>query len=200
MKKLIPLFVMMILNVSINAQTAKEMLAEINGKWELDDNNNVTFVKLIEAPGLSKDEIFNRALNYFTYNYVSGKSVIQHQDKEAGLIVGKGLYSNVHTGVSLQTTLVDAWHILRVDVKDGKARAIVTLTDYEKQITASNGASTYSTMKISSEYPINSKGMQKTVMSKAFYKSYQRTMKTLNAVDRAIKEGNTSKSVENTDW
>src|SRR5690606_35894815 len=143
------------------AQSAKEMLAEIDGKWQLDDNDNVTVVKIIEAPELKKDEIFNRALNYFTYNYVSGKSVIQTKDKENGLIVGKGIYDNVHIGVSLITTYVDAWHILRVDVKDGRARVIVSLTEYEKKIVGGSTPPNYSTMKVAQEYPINPKGGQK---------------------------------------
>ncbi len=112
---------MTLLSVLSFGQSAKEMLAEIDGKWKLDDNGNVTIVKIVEAPDLKKDEIFNRALNYFTYNYVSGKSVIQTQDKENGLIVGKGIYDNVHIGMSIVTTYVDAWHILRVDVKDVRA-------------------------------------------------------------------------------
>ena len=52
-------------------QKSKEMLAEIEGKWELDDNGNVTLVRIIEAPGMSKDEIYTRVHNYFTYNYAS---------------------------------------------------------------------------------------------------------------------------------
>lgn len=51
------------------AQSAKQMLAELDGHWELDDNRNITIVRVIEAPELNMDEIFNRALNYFTYNY-----------------------------------------------------------------------------------------------------------------------------------
>lgn len=138
MRKISLLLIMTLLSVLSFGQSAKEMLAEIDGKWQLDDNGNVTIVKIVEAPDLKKDEIFNRALNYFTYNYVSGKSVIQTQDKENGLIVGKGIYDNVHIGMSIVTTYVDAWHILRVDVKDGRARVIVTLTEYEKKIVGGN--------------------------------------------------------------
>lgn len=183
-----------------NSQTAKEMLDEISGKWELDDNGNVTFVKIVEVPDMKKDEIYNRALSYFTYNYVSGKSVIQVQDKENGLIVGKGVYDDVHIGISIITTYVDAWHILRVDVKEGRARVIITLTEYEKEIVSGSTPPSYSTMKVANEYPINENGMQKTVMTKAFYKTYQKAMKTLEGVEKAIIEGNTSKSIENSKW
>jgi hypothetical protein len=191
---------MTLLSVLSFGQSAKEMLAEIDGKWQLDDNGNVTIVKIVEAPDLKKDEIFNRALNYFTYNYVSGKSVIQTQDKENGLIVGKGIYDNVHIGMSIVTTYVDAWHILRVDVKDGRARVIVTLTEYEKKIVGGNTPPSYSTMKVAQEYPINPKGGQKTVMTKAFYKAFKKANNTLDAVEKAIKEGSTSKSIENSEW
>lgn len=200
MKKILCVAFLCLSSVTTYAQSAKEMLLEIENKWELDDNNNVTFSRVIDVPNLNKDEIFNRVLSFFTYNYVSGKSVIQIQDKEAGLVVGKGVYDNVHIGYSIVTTYVDAWHILRVDVKEGKARVIVSLTDYEKKIVASNAPSSFSSMKIATEYPINPKGGQKTVMTKAFYKSYQKAYKTLDAVEKAIKEGNTSKVIENSEW
>lgn len=200
MKKFFLLFLVTLIGTFSYGQSAKEMLSEIAGKWQLDDNGNVTVVKVIEAPELKKDEIYNRALNYFTYNYVSGKSVIQTQDKENGLIVGKGKYDNIHIGMSLVTTYVDAWHILRVDVKDGKARIMVTLTEYEKKIVGGNTPPSYSTMKVAQEYPINPDGAQKTVMTKAFYKSFKKANDTLDAVEKAIKEGNTSKAIENSSW
>lgn len=200
MRKIFLLFLIATISNFSYGQSAKEMLAEIEGKWELDDNGNVTVVKVIEVPELKKDEIFNRALNYFTYNYVSGKSVIQTQDKENGLIVGKGIYDNVHIGMSLITTYVDAWHILRVDVKDGRVRVIVTLTEYEKKIVGGNTPPSYSTMKVAQEYPINPKGGQKTVMTKAFYKSFKKANASLDAVEKAIREGSTSKAIENSEW
>lgn len=199
MKKITLLF-MLLVGLTMNAQTAKEMLAEIEGKWELDDNNNVTFVKVIEAPGLSKEEIYSRALNYFTYNYVSGKSVIQNQDKELGIIVGKGLYNDVHVGVSIIATYVSAWHILRVDVKEGRARAIITLSQYEKKVAGGNTPPSYSTVDISTTYPVNLKGGQKTVMTKAFYKTVLKSLNTLESLDKAILEGSTSQTIENSDW
>ena len=194
MKKIFLLLLITTSSTFSYGQSAKEMLAEIEGKWQLDDNENVTVVKVIEVPELKKDEIFNRALNYFTYNYVSGKSVIQIQDKDNGLIVGKGIYDNVIT------TYVDAWHILRVDVKDGRARVIVTLTEYDKKLVGGNTPPSYSTMKVTQAYPINPKGGQKTVMTKAFYKAFKKANNSLDAVEKAIKEGSTSKAIENSDW
>ena len=179
----------------------KKMLAEIEGKWNLDENGNVSYTRIIEVPEIkSKDEIYNRALNYFVYNYGSGKSVIQTQDKELGRIVGKGIYKNVHIGMSLVTTYVNCWHIVRVDIKDGRARIILTLTEYDKRISGGNTPDALSSVKVEQSFPINKKGYQKTVMGKAFYKSHLSAIGTLDAIEKSIKDGNTSKALEKDKW
>jgi len=180
-------------------KSIKDMLTEIDGKWKLDENNNVTYTRIVDAEGLSKEEIFTRVTNYFTYNYGSGKSVIQTQDKEAGLIVGKGIYG-IQTESSFSTSRLDTWHILRVDVKDGKARIILSLTEYERMSRAGNTIPTAFTSRISHEYPINKNGSSKREMTEAFYKSHNRAVKTLDALEKAIKEGTTSKLLENEEW
>ena len=200
MKKAIALFIMTILGALSYAQSKEEMLSEIEGKWKLDDNGNVTYVRIVEVPDLKKEEIYNRALNYFTYNYGSGKSVIQIQDKESGLIVGKGLYENVHINLSLLTTYIDTWHILRVDIKEGKARIVLTLTQYDSKGVGGNTPPSFYTRDVAQEYPINPKGTYKSMMTKAFYKTHQRAIASLDAIEKAIKEGNTSKAIEGESW
>jgi len=202
MKKSILFLAFMLISTFAFSQSGetKKLLSEIEKEWSVDDNGNVTYVRVIELDSMSKDEIWKRALNYFTYNYSSGKSVIQTEDKETGTVVGKGLYDNVHAGISLITTMVDTWHILRIDVKEGKARIILTLTDYELEISDGKSPSTYRTTKVESEYPINQKGYSKTIMGKAFYKTHKRVMASLDNLEKAIKEGNTSSKIENSDW
>lgn len=178
----------------------KKLLQEIEGQWSLDDNGNVTYVKVIEVAELGKDEIYSRAENYFIYNYGSGKSVIQAKDKDAGNIVAKGIYDEVHIGISLITTYVDCWHIARVDVKEGKARIILTLTEFEKKIVGGSTPPSYITTQVAENFPINPKGVQKTVMGKAFYKAHLRALGTIEAIEKAIREGNTSSTIENESW
>lgn len=200
-KTLITIFLISIATICVSQnKKTKKMLKEISSEWSLDDNGNVSYVRVVEAPGMTKEEIYNRAQNYFVYNYGSGKSVIQTEDKDLGRIVAKGLYDDVHVGVSIVTTYVDCWHIARVDVKEERARIIVTLTEYEKKIVGGNTPPAYSTMKVEQEFPANPKGISKTVMGKSFYKSHKAVINSLNAIEKAIKEGNTSKTIENDDW
>ena len=203
MKKITILLILtLVTSVSYSQnKTTKKMLAEIEGQWSLDDNGNVSYTRIVEVPEIKdKNEIYNRALNYFVYNYGSGKSVIQTQDKELGRIVGKGLYNDVHIGISLITTYVDCWHIVRVDVKDGRARIILTLTQYDKRIVGGDTPDSHISLKVEQSFPINPKGNQKTVMGKAFYKSHLAAISTLDNLEKSIKEGNTSKELEKDKW
>jgi hypothetical protein len=183
-----------------NAQTAAEMMAEIKDKYTLDDNGRVTYTKVIDVPGMKKEDVYNRAQSYFVYNYVDGKSTIQTQDKEAGLLLAKGIYPDVHVGISLVTTYVDCSHIVRVDCKDDKARVIVTLIDYEKKIVGGSTPPSYITVPVNKQYPIFNGGGQKTVMTKAFYKSHMKALETIEKIEKSIIEGNTSKNLENGGW
>lgn len=178
----------------------KEMLAKIDGKWELDNNDNVTFTKVIEAADFKSDDLYSKILAYFTYTYNSGESVVQIEDKEKGLIIGKGIYQNVHTGVSLSATEVNTTHILRADIKDGRVRIIVTLQQYYITSTPLTGGSiARRQINVSDCFPVNEKGKSKTVMGKAFYKSYTQAMETFEGIDQAIKEGMTG-SHEDETW
>ncbi len=168
------------------------MLAEIDGKWELDNNGNVTFTDVIEIPNTTKDELYTRALSYFTYNYNSGDDVVQIKDKEQGVIVGKGVYPKVHVGISILTTTVNVTHILRIDIKDNKVRVILTLQQY-KITTSGSGVPSHNTYNVADRYPIAKKDSQKTVMTKAFYKSYKKAMSTFEEIEKSLKEGNTGK-------
>lgn len=174
-----------------NAKT-KHLLNEIKGQWSLDDNGNVTYVRIIKVPNLSKDQIYSRALNYFVYHYGSGKSVIQTQDKEIGCIVAKGLF-DVRAVVGLH---ISCWHIVRVDVKKGKARIILTLTKYEEELSDGHNI----LIKVAENYPVNPKGNSKTFMGKNFYACHKKALLILDEIEKVIKNGNTSKSIENKKW
>jgi hypothetical protein len=179
----------------------KKMLKEIQNEWSVDDNGNMTYVQVVEANHLSADKIYSNVRDYFVYNYGSGKSVIQTDDKEAGRVVGKGLWKEVHVGLSLVTTYTDCWHILRVDVQEGRARIMLTLTEYNQKIVGGNPpTTTFKQFKVNNSFPCKPKGGMKTVMGKAFYKSHKLALSTISALEKSIKEGNTSKELENDGW
>ena len=179
--------------------STKEMLKAIEGQYEVDDNGNISYTKIIDVDSITKDVIYQRASDWFTYNYANGENVVQVDDKENGHIVGKGVYANVHSQVGLTTFDYDTWHIVRIDTKDFKVRIILSLTDYRLAGTFS-GTTVYSTHRVSAEYPINKEGDSKNAYGKAFAKSHERAMATLASFEKAIKEGTTFKKAEGKDW
>jgi len=198
MKRAVTVFVLITSCFYLNGQNSEvtNMLKEIEGQWSLDDNSNVTYQRIVEVPDMKKDDIYNRVLNYFIYNYGSGKSVIQTQDKEKGQVIGKGIYDRLHTfSNGTGWVYLGTWHIVRVDVKDGRARIIITLSeyleDYKGSLTSTN---------VSKEFPINKDGNRKNIMGKAFYKSHIKAIESLDLIEKAIKEGTTSKQLEDDKW
>lgn len=177
------------------------MLAEIEGQWSLDDSGNITYQSILELGHLSKNEIYSRALNYFLYNTENAPQELT-EDKELGRILAKGFFDNVHSSsVFLEYTNFHALNLIRIDVKEGRARILLTLTDYETEVgDATNNPPFLGTTKINQEFPINPRGRNKTMMGKAFYHSHLKAIETLESLAKAINNGNTSTTLENNDW
>ncbi|MHB9142675.1 MAG: DUF4468 domain-containing protein [Paludibacter sp.] len=107
----------------------------------IDENKNLVFSKVVDNLKMTKDDIYVKAFSYFAYNYKDAKSVIQQQDKDAGVIIGKGYFNDFSSynkskniGMGLTFTTYDTYsatHILRIDIKDGRARIILTVDNYE---------------------------------------------------------------------
>ncbi|MCD4682332.1 MAG: DUF4468 domain-containing protein [Bacteroidales bacterium] len=164
------------------SENIKQSLKLIEDEWELDENNNLTYVRIIEDLGLNQDELYERALEYFTFTYVSGKSVIEIKDKENGKIIGKGYYSNVLPDI-------DVYHILQINVKDNRVRIVLTLTKYQYH-NSYFGQSEERV--ISKEYPINKKGRNKTRLGEIFLQTHLHTIATLRKIEDGFINGNLS--------
>lgn len=72
---------------------------------------------------LKKDQLYSKGLEWFAINYKSSKNVIELQDKDAGLIIGKGsTYCFVKGGALLQDTKINLSYTVRLSFKDGKIK------------------------------------------------------------------------------
>lgn len=179
------------------SQSKKEMLSELKGKWLLDNSGNITFSKVIDIPNKSKDDLYLAALSYFTYNYNSADDVVQVKDKEAGTIIGRGMYTKVHLlGYTKQP--VYTTHVVRLDLKDEKVRVIVTLQEY---LIPDNTVIPIAIERfaVAERYPIAKKDHLKQVMLNSFYKSYKCVLNQFDQIERSLKDGDTGIE-SNTDW
>ena len=176
----------------------QELFNEVKDEWILDENGSITFSKVIEVNDIEKDELYTRALSYFTYNYNSGDDVIQVKDKEKGLIIGKGIYANVYTGGTLAVSSFSIPHILRVDIKDSKIRVIITIQEYKVKVSGGKSLPSYPTFLVSQRFPFK-KDFQKKIMCHVIYNTIQCVKNSFTSIEKSLKEGNTN-SGENDDW
>ena len=177
----------------------KEMMKEIYGQYEVDENGNVTYVDILENLNMSKEEIYDRAKSFFIYTYNDADAVIQEDDKDDGTLIGKGVFINVHHGYKIASVTYDSFHILRIDAKDNRCRIVLTLTDYHIR-SVYDGAVNESDTPVSHFYPINVNAGNKTMTGKAFYNTHIQAQRLILSAADAVIYGNTSQNIDTDDW
>jgi len=97
------------------------------------ESNAVSYFQVLQSEkGLSKEQLYHIAENYFTYSYHNGKAVIQTRDPENCVIVGKATLPDAHIYHGFAgTERYTVPFIIRIECRDGRARAIITISDYE---------------------------------------------------------------------
>jgi hypothetical protein len=173
------------------------MVENINGQWQLDENGYITYQKVVDYLNLSQSELYNRALDYFVYNFSNVDSFIQNRDIVNGIITGKGIFKKVHVlNDVLQSVIIETLHTLKIEVKDSKARITLSLTQYDEIVRGGELPGNHYLYAISSQYPFNPNGYRKDVYEPAFSKSHLKALETLAAVERALKGDSTQKKDE----
>ncbi|MCX6302425.1 MAG: DUF4468 domain-containing protein [Bacteroidia bacterium] len=168
------------------------MVEEIKAQWQLDENGYVTYPKVVDCPETDKTELYKRAMDYFADNYSDVNSVIQERDVVNGIIIGKGVFKKVqvHTSV-LKNSIVDTWHILKVEVRDGRAKITLSLTQYDESVRGSEPPDIHYLYPITKQYPFNPAGYEKDLYEQAFKISLQKAVEAIASVERALLEKST---------
>ena len=78
---------------------------------------------VFEAPGFTKEQIYNGAKIWIAENFKSSKAVLELEDKENGVIIGNGIVPYPCSGFSCLGS--EGWKVpftMRIDIKDYKFR------------------------------------------------------------------------------
>ncbi len=86
----------------------------------------MTYEKVIQAENLDKTSIYVALRAWFSETYNSAKSVIQMEDKDAGLIIGNATRKYNHGGLSYLCYEGYLKYTIKVQIKDGRYRAEIT--------------------------------------------------------------------------
>lgn len=90
----------------------------------------IDYQGVVKADGLTKDELYTRAREWFAKTFNSAKDVIQMDDKSAGKIIGKGAANGSYFYL-LTTIRFTLYYTVSITVKDGRYR--YEITDIEAQ-------------------------------------------------------------------
>lgn len=79
----------------------------------------------VDVRGASKKQIYQKALQWLTYKFVSGKAVVDYKDPDAGRIIAKGdLVIPMQVGSRAEVHV-----IATIDCVAGRSRIMVEATD-----------------------------------------------------------------------
>jgi hypothetical protein len=109
-----------------------EAALTIKELYGLDKSNSISRITILDSIPKTKTQLYVEVNNWFIHSFVNGESVIQLNEKEEGVIIGKGYVKNIasHVGFAMHAD-VHAWVIIRVDIKDTKIRITTTISEYK---------------------------------------------------------------------
>ena len=177
----------------------------------LDKNNALTYTQIVEAPNKTKEQLYILLNYWYSATFNSGKAVIQLNDKDAGVIIGKGFIEGIasHTGGVNQYT-VHLEPIIKTDIKDNKIRITYTVPFYTVVkmegggiMSAFGDGSTKPTRVdenwvLDKCYPFVIKDSHKKTSSKALIMTHAYSNVVMNKIEEVVKNGLVGN--ENEDW
>lgn len=183
MKKALFLLISIIVISSSHAQETKK--DSLNGIFPL--KGNVVYYEEVVSQDGTKDELYIKAKSALVDMFKSSNKVIQMEDKEAGILIGKGFFK-ISFGVMSN---YDVFFTLKIQAKDGRYKIDMYDINTSDSVTIEGYTATSEWTLDEWEYVLKNKKRSKKLNDKII--SFFETIKTL------IKESNTS-SPSNNDW
>lgn len=145
-------------------------------------SGKITLTEVVQTEGISKDELYTRAREWYAHTFKNAESVLQMDDKEAGKLIGKG-FSH-----SSKDAFTDIWYTISVSVKDGRYKYEVSDIYYRN---ISSG--TTFTTSIENYY---SEGVVKA----AHQRRYEATTESLYTLLQSLNAAMNKKASKKDDW
>jgi hypothetical protein len=104
-----------------------------------EENGVIIYTDVIHVDSsITKSELFNRAKAWIAMEYKSANAVIQMEDKDAGILIGKGIFTVQWSTTLVKNLVTKVPHTIKLLFKDGKYKYEITdlsyLDDYGNSI------------------------------------------------------------------
>lgn len=177
----------------------------------LDKNNALTYTQVIEAPDKTKEQLYILLNYWYSATFNSGKAVIQLNDKDAGVIIGKGFIDEIATHIGgMNQYMVHLEPIIKTDIKDYKIRITYTVPFYTVVKMAGGGIMSAfgdgrtrptrvdENWVLDKCYPFVKKDSHKKTSSKALIMAHAYSNVVMDKIEEVVKNGLVGN--ENEDW
>ncbi len=94
--------------------------SQIISDFQKDEKGAIIFSEVVKVDSADKAELFIRAKSFFSNTFKSGKDVLQLEDKENGIIMGKALVGLCDGQEGISSGCYNMFFSLKITVKDGR--------------------------------------------------------------------------------
>lgn len=95
--------------------------AQLIDELPKDENGKLLYTDVIQADSIKMDQLYLNSKQFFVDAFKSAKDVIQLEDKEAGIVIGKGFSDIVIKSLGLGVK-EQMWYTIKIQSKDGRFR------------------------------------------------------------------------------
>ena len=186
-----------------------EAATNLGTQLPLDKNNAITYTKVIQADGKTKEQLYVLLNYWFTSNFNDANSVIKLNDKELGTILASGYVGDIaeHVGGS-NSYRVDLRPVIKCDIKDDKVRVTYTVPFYSIKcsvgggwLCALGGAQPASLVSencaLDKCYPFAKKDKHKRTSCKALVMAHAYSNVVIDKIEECIKNGLSGNETDN---
>jgi hypothetical protein len=186
------------------------LLESIKDKWDYKDGE-IIIQKVLDFEHISKDNIYIYVKEYLTKNYTNIRNIMQIDDKESGLIIIKGVFSETEckeVSNNYPVLYHSVYHTIKYEIKENRMRVTISLDRINKRQPAFEIFGVYQEemnfiTNISSYYPIDDVSPRSFDDDKmregcVVYKAVIMADATINAIEEFIEKS--SKQQNSNDW
>lgn len=94
--------------------------SQLISEFSRDEKGDMLFTEIVTVDSSSKDELYLNASSFFANQFKSANHVIQLQDKQAGVLIGKGTGKIYNDEDAVMTTVYNFNFTMRITVKDNR--------------------------------------------------------------------------------
>lgn len=151
------------------------------------ENDEVHFVQIVDSLPLKAPEVYNFTAEYMKDAYKITKYDIIQDNPEKGMIIGRGEFNAFESYAAFPNQYTFTCNpILRIDVKDGKARVCVIIKTYA-QIRVNGNVKEDKEVKLIDVSPINSVSESEKMYNKVFLAVAKKALDVVSEYEEFIR-------------